>query len=68
MIKKHKMSNKLKWCLGFSKAVDLRRHPRWRTRKKNIHRVQKMMRKAFRRWGCFPLPPEWKQNSTTRWE
>ena len=53
------MSGKLRWCLGFTRAVQLRGHKRARIRKKNIHRVERMRKQAFRRWGCFPLPPEW---------
>lgn len=53
------MSAKLKWCTGFAKAIQLRGHTKRRIRKKNIHRVEQMMNKAFRRWGCFPLPSEW---------
>ena len=54
-----KKSNVLKWYLGYNKAVDLRGHSKYRTRKKNIHRVNRMKDKAFRRWGYFPFPPEW---------
>lgn len=53
------MSNELRWCLGFNRAVDLRGHSKRRVRKKNISRVEKMKKKAFQRWGCFPIPPEW---------
>ena len=53
------MSNKLRWCLNFMRAEHLRRHKRWRTRKKNINRLHRMKIKAFKRWGCFPLPKEW---------
>lgn len=49
------MSAKLKWSIGFAKAVQLRGHSRYRTRKKNIHRVKQMMNKAIKRWKCFPL-------------
>lgn len=53
------MTNKLKWCLGFAKAVRLRGHKKYRIRRKNINRTMRLKNKAFRRWGCFPLPPEW---------
>lgn len=52
-------SAKLKWCVGFAKAIQLRGHLRQRVKKKNVHKVERMRDKAFRRWGCFPLPPEW---------
>ena len=61
-MKAKKISTELKWCLGFMKAVILRGHRRHRTRKKNIHRVQQMSNKALKRWGCYPLPPEWITN------
>lgn len=53
------MSAKLRWCLGFIKAGKLREHKDAKVRKKNIHRVDRMINKAFRRWKGIPLPPEW---------
>ena len=40
-------------------AVKLRNHKRRRIRYKNIHRTEKLKQKAFKRWGSFPIPPEW---------
>ena len=54
------MSKELKWCKNFMHAVILRGHKKYRVRKKNIARVQRLKRQAFAKWGCFPLPPEWK--------
>lgn len=50
------MSNKLRWYLGFLKAVTLREHKRRKTRIKNIRRADRMIKKALRRWGYFPVP------------
>lgn len=43
------MSGKLRWCKGFIKAVSLRSHKRYRVRKKNISRVNRMRDRAFQR-------------------
>ena len=56
-----KISNELRWCRGFARAVILRGHYKHRVRLKNTHKVERMKKKAFRRWGCFPFPPEWKR-------
>lgn len=56
------MSKELKWCKSFMNAVYLRGHKRYRTRKKNIHRVDTLLRRALHRWGHLPYPPEWKEN------
>lgn len=54
------MSKELKWCKCFMKAFYLSRfHHRKRTRMKNHHRLEKLKDKAFKKWGCFPLPKEW---------
>ena len=54
------MSDELKWCNNFRKAVALRGHKKDRVRKKNIKRVYRLRDYAFKRWGCFPYPPEWR--------
>lgn len=43
----------------FLKAGKLREHKNAKVRKKNIHRVDRMIDKAFRRWEGIPLAPEW---------
>ena len=54
------MSEELKWCKVFSRVFHLRcYHKKSRVNKKNNRRAIRMMNKAFKKWGCFPLPPEW---------
>ena len=54
------MSDELKWCKHFLKTSYLMfYHPRKRIRKKNIHRRNRLINYAIKRWGYFPVPPEW---------
>ena len=54
------MSRKLKWCLNFNRVGYYWAHGRnHKIRKKNHNRAMRMMKQAFKRWGAFPLPPEW---------
>lgn len=55
------MSDELKWCRQFSRVSHLLfYHPCKKIRKKNIKRRQKLIKKAIKIWGYFPIPPEWK--------
>lgn len=56
------MSDELKWCKNFLKAVGLRHHRKARIRKKNIKRIKRLVDYAFDRWGYFPYPSEWERN------
>lgn len=41
------MTNKLRWRLGFAKAVHLRGHKKYRIRRKNIDRTMRLKIKPF---------------------
>ena len=54
------MSDELKWCKKFLRVNSLMcYHHKKKVRKKNIHRRDKLAQYAFKRWGHFPMPPEW---------
>jgi len=54
------MSDELKWCKSFLRVNYLMCfHHRKKIRKKNMHRRDKLAQYAFKRWGHFPMPPEW---------
>lgn len=51
------MSDELKWCRNFMRAMSLRSyHRKRRVRKKNNKRALKLKDKVFKRWGYFPYP------------
>ena len=55
------MSDELRWCKNFLHAVYFRGHHKTRVRKKNIKRVYRLRDYAFKRWGYFPYPEEWRR-------
>lgn len=61
-----KPSRKLKWCRTFAKVqnrVFYSPHSgRAKVAMKNLNRGKRMYRQAEKRWGGFPIPPEWKEN------
>lgn len=62
------MSRELVWCKNFMKAVYLRGHHKYRVRKKNIKRAERLVEYAMKTWGCFPYPPEWRRMDQLRRE
>lgn len=57
-----KPSRKLKWCKNYKKCFNLMmRGGKTRKALKNSKRLVRMYRRAERRWGGRPVPPEWKE-------
>lgn len=58
------MSKELIWCKKFIKVANLSwYHPRKRIRIKNHNKIKKLKQIAFKKWGHFPLPPEWMEDN-----